>query len=65
MITNQRESVYVQLENALSNDDWKNNLLKQAKNDMVSFIAKYRRLHELAQVIEPMKDLIELLNESA
>ena len=65
VITNQRESVYVQLENALSNDDWKNNLLKQAKNDMVSFIAKYRRLHELAQVIEPMKDLIELLNESA
>lgn len=64
VITNQRESAYVQLDVALSNEDWKANLLKQAKNDMISFIAKYRRLQELTQVIEPMKDLIDLLNES-
>ena len=65
VITNQRESVYVQMETALNNEDWKNNLLKQAKNDMIAFVAKYRRLQELTQVIEPMKDLIDMLNESA
>ena len=65
VITNQREGSYVRLDVALSNEDWKGNLLKQAKNDMVSFIAKYRRLQELTDVIEPMKDLIDLLNESA
>ena len=65
VITNQRESAYVQLDVALSNEDWKSNLLKQARNDMVSFIAKYRRLQELTNVIEPMKDLIDLLNETS
>lgn len=65
VITNQREGSYVRMDVALNNEDWKDNLLKQAKNDMISFIAKYRRLQELTNVIEPMKDLLDLLNESA
>ena len=65
VITSQRESAYVQLDVALNNEDWKQNLLKQAKNDMIAFIAKYRRLQELTSVVEPMKDLLDLLNESA
>ena len=64
VITNQRESVYVPMEIALTNEEWKDNLLKQAKNDMVSFVAKYRRLQELANVIEPMTALLDLLNGS-
>ena len=64
VITNQRESVYVPMEIALTNEEWKDNLLKQAKNDMVSFVAKYRRLQELANVIEPMTALLDMLNGS-
>jgi hypothetical protein len=41
--------------------EWKNNLLDGAKRDMIAFIAKYRRLTELAQVIEPMETLLDLL----
>lgn len=61
VITDQRNSVYVEMHDALSNEDWKNNLLKQSRNDMVAFIAKYRRLQELANVIEPMEVLLDLL----
>lgn len=61
VITDQRNSVYVEIHDALNNEKWKNNLLKQAKNDMIAFIAKYRRLKELTDVIDPMETLLDLL----
>lgn len=53
--------MYVPLNDALNNDEWKTNLLNAAKRDMIAFVAKYRRLTELANVIDPMTELIELL----
>lgn len=61
VITPGQNHVYVPLHDALNNEVWKNNLLEAAKRDMVSFVAKYRRLSELTKVIEPMTDLLELL----
>lgn len=61
VITPGQNHVYVPLHDALSNEVWKNNLLEAAKRDMISFVAKYRRLSELTKVIEPMTDLLELL----
>ena len=61
VITPGRNHVYVPLNDALSNETWKNNLLEAAKRDMVAFIAKYRRLTELTRVIVPMHDLLEAL----
>lgn len=46
---------YVSLHNALTNDEWRNHLLKCAKDEMETFCAKYARLTELASVIEQMK----------
>lgn len=45
-----RESAYVSLKNAISNDVWREHLLKQAKDEMRWFQGKYRRLEELAGV---------------
>ena len=61
VITPGGNHVYVPLSDALNNEEWKNNLLNAAKRDMIAFIAKYRRLQELAAVIEPMTDLLDLL----
>ena len=47
-------SVYASLNNALQKDEWKNYLLEQARRDMELFAAKYRRLEQLASVIDPM-----------
>ena len=61
VITPGGNHVYVPLHDALSNEEWKNNLLLSAKRDMITFIAKYRRLQELTNVIEPMETLLDLL----
>lgn len=52
--TDERLHRYVTLETALSNIDWKSNLLRNARRDMTAFIAKYRRLEELSLIIEDM-----------
>lgn len=44
------ESAYVSLRNAMSNDVWRDHLLKQAKDELRCFQGKYRRLEELAGV---------------
>jgi hypothetical protein len=62
VITPGRNHVYVPLNNALNNEEWKNNLLNAAKRDMIAFIAKYRRLKELSDVVEPMMNLLDLLD---
>lgn len=61
VITPGGNHVYVPLNDALNNEEWKNNLLNAAKRDMIAFIAKYRRLRELSDVIEPMTSLLDLL----
>ena len=61
VITPGGNHVYVPLYDALNNEEWKENLLLAAKRDMIAFIAKYRRLKELTDVIEPMETLLDLL----
>ena len=53
------KSAYVALQSAFSNEEWKNHLLNQAKEEMDMFIAKYSRLNELEPVIQAMKDIRE------
>ena len=50
------KTAYVTLQNAMSNSEWRNHLLRQAKGDMEAFIGKYRRLEELASVIQAMDE---------
>lgn len=56
-----RNSVYVPLQNALSNDVYREHLLKQAKNDCMVFLAKYRKLSELAGVTAAMTDFLDVV----
>lgn len=44
------QTAYVTLQSALTNEEWKRNLLASARRDAESFVAKYRRLEELADV---------------
>lgn len=57
--TGENNARYVTLSNALSNDQWRNNLLKAAKKDSEAFIYKYHRLAELANIIKDMQDFID------
>lgn len=59
VITPGGESRYTTLDNALSRDDWNKALLKQAHNDMLNFVAKYRRLSELSQVVGIMSTMLQ------
>lgn len=52
-------SAYVSLQAALDNDEWNAHLLEMAKNDMQAFLAKYRRVQELAEVNAAMKMALE------
>ena len=45
-----RDSAYVSLKSAISNEVWREHLLKQAKDELRWFQGKYRRLEELAGV---------------
>lgn len=56
-----RNSVYVPLQNALSNDVYREHLLKQAKNDCMVFLAKYRKLQELAGVTDAMAEFLNVV----
>lgn len=57
--TGENDKAYVPLDKALSNEVWKNNLLKAAKADMKTFIYKYNRLAELTGVIDKMKGFLD------
>ena len=57
--TGENNHAYVPLDKALSNEVWKNNLLKAAKADMKTFIYKYNRLAELTGVIDKMKGFLD------
>lgn len=50
-------SAYVSLQRALSNDEWKEHLLKTAKDELQVFRAKYGRISQLASVIEAIDAL--------
>lgn len=52
--------VYVPLQTALGKEEYRNHLLKQARNDAEIFLAKYRRLEELAKVNEAMTEFLEV-----
>ena len=55
--TPDRQSRYVALASALTNDEWKAHLMEEAKRDMKAFAAKYRRLTELQGLIHEMEAL--------
>lgn len=57
--TGENNTVYVPLDEALSTEKWKNNLLKQAKLDAERFVAKYNRLEELAGVIKEIRGFLD------
>lgn len=61
VVTSGYKSAYVALDCALSNAEWRNHLLNQARTDMEIFEAKYRRLSELADVIKVMDNKIKSL----
>lgn len=56
--TYERKNLYVPLMDALTNETWRANLLEAAKRDTRCFIAKYRRLDELAKIIDDMNDFL-------
>lgn len=56
--TGERTSKYVTLYSALSNEEWKKNLLEAAKRDMRAFTAKYHRLEELSKIVNDMNDFL-------
>ena len=53
--TGEIKNAYVSVASALTNKQWRANLLEQAKRDMYSFQAKYRSLSELSDVIAEMR----------
>lgn len=44
------KTAYVTLKSAMTNEEWKNHLLEDARRDAERFLAKYRRLQELADI---------------
>ena len=50
---------YVTINAALNDTSWRDNLLKAARRDMLSFIAKYKRLTELGKIISDITDFLE------
>lgn len=50
---------YVSLNKALNSAELREHLLKTARQDMEVFAAKYRRLEELASVIEAMESVMK------
>lgn len=56
--TYEGKNLYVPLMEALTDETWRTNLLEAAKRDARCFIAKYRRLDELAKIIDDMNDFL-------
>ena len=55
-----RKNVYVSLDTALHKEEYKNHLLEQARRDTEAYMAKYRTLAELANVITAMDDFLKV-----
>ena len=53
-------SVYVPMHVALGKEEYREHLLKQARNDSEVFLAKYRTLEELAEVTEAMNKFLSV-----
>ena len=53
------KSAYVSLQSALTNDKWREYLLGEAKREMQSFEQKYRRIKELAGVMEAIDEALD------
>ena len=53
-------NVFVPLDKALGKEEYRDFLIKQARNDMQIFLGKYRRIEELASVTEPMKKYLNV-----
>lgn len=56
--TGEWNHAYVSVASALTNAEWRKNLLLSAKRDMEAFTAKYRNLEELSEVITVMKKIV-------
>lgn len=56
--TGERKQAYVSISTALTNEQWRKNLLESAKRDMQSFTAKYRNLDELSEVLTAMQKAV-------
>ena len=54
----EKKTGYVPISEAMSNETWRKNLMSAARKDMQFFIAKYRRLEELAEIIEKMSQIL-------
>ena len=54
----EKKTGYVPLDEALSNDKWRENLMASALRDMKFFVAKYRRLEELSNIIDEMNRIL-------
>ena len=53
-----RQSVYVSMNTALHREELRNYMLEQSRRDCEAFMAKYRTLTELANVIDAMKEYL-------
>lgn len=53
--TGERKQAYVSIATALTNEQWRKNLLEQAKRDMQAFSSKYRNITELSDVLTAMQ----------
>ena len=58
VVTPGGKSAYVALSAALTNEEWRKHLLQQAREDAEVFMAKYRRLEELADVNAAMQGFL-------
>lgn len=59
VVTPGGKSAYVSLHSALTNDEWREHLLKQAREDVMLFQSKYSRLSELADVNNAMREFLK------
>ena len=58
VVVHEGKSAYTTIQKALSNDEWREHLMQDAKRDMECFIAKYRRLTELTGVVAEMEKVM-------
>lgn len=65
VVTSDRKSEYVPIQKALSNEEWRTGLLAQARKDSEIFLAKYRRLEELANVNAAMEVFVSSIEKAS
>lgn len=50
---------YVAIQSALNNEVWKAHLLMEAKREMEQFVCKYKRIEELASVVDAIREYLQ------